>query len=85
MFAIAGIHLLAFIIWAGAVKLRFDSCSHAYPFDGVKTVCGDGGAAFALWNVFFFVFTSVPYFIVVRKIREEEAKEGKNEENLVDR
>ena len=52
MFVVAGLHFLAFIIWAGVVQVRFSGCD-SIEF-GSDKVCGEGGAAFALWNLFYF-------------------------------
>ena len=48
MFVVAGLHFFAFVIWAGVVKLTFSDCTHNFPYSGAKSVCGEGGAAFAL-------------------------------------
>ena len=79
MIVVALIHLLTFIIWAGAVHLQFDNCTHHFPYSGVKTICGKGGAAFALWNVFYLIIVSVGYFFIARKIKIEEEKENEQQ------
>lgn len=72
LFIVCVLHFLAFVIWAGVVKLSFTKCTYDYPIHERHSVCGYGGAAFALWNVFFFVIFSVYYYMLVRKITMEE-------------
>ena len=79
MFVITGLHFLAFVIWAGAAKLQYSDCTHSFPYTGSKSVCGEGGSAFALWNLFYLCFVSVGYFLVACMIRREEAKEDENQ------
>lgn len=69
------LHFLAFVIWAGAVDLKFESCSHNILYSGVESVCGEGGAAFALWNLFYLFFINIPYFLIALKIKKEEQNE----------
>lgn len=83
MVAIFALHFLSFIIWAGTVKLRFDGCSHNIAYDGTETVCGEGGAAFALWNLFYLFFINFPYFYISRLIVIEEQKSGENNEPIL--
>ena len=48
MFVVAGLHFLAFVIWAGAMKLQYTNCTHSFPYSGNKSVCGGGGSGFVL-------------------------------------
>ena len=65
-----GSALLAFVIWAGAAKLQYSDCTHSFPYSGSKSVCGEGGSAFALWNLFYLCFVSVGYFLVACMITQ---------------
>jgi hypothetical protein len=76
MIIIFVLHLLGFIIWAGAVQLRFDKCTHDANYDGVETVCGEGGAIFALWNFFWLLFVVPFYFYICYKLWKKEKDEG---------
>ena len=70
MFVVAGLHFLAFIIWAGVVQVRFSGCD-SIEF-GSDKVCGEGGAAFALWNLFYFTLGSPVYFLIAKRLKNEE-------------
>lgn len=72
------LHFLAFTIWAGTVELKFDSCSHDADYKGRKSVCGEGGAAMALFLLFWFLFITPIHFIVARKLRMKELEEDGN-------
>lgn len=65
-------HFLAFVIYAGVAKLKFSSCSHDIDYDGSESVCGEGGAKFALFIIFWLGLIVPIYFLVARKIKIEE-------------
>ena len=71
-------HFLAFVIWAGTVKLQFDHCSHDLDYSDSKSVCGEGGASFAIFIFIWLFLLSPVYFFIARKIRIEELKEESN-------
>ena len=76
MFVVNCLHFLAFVIWAGTVKLQFDNCTHDVPYTGTKSVCGMGGSVISLWNAFFLFFCSIGFCCVARKLRQEENNEN---------
>jgi hypothetical protein len=69
------LHVLAFIIWAGVVQLRYDNCTFVLPLTTTHPVCGQSGSLIALWTVFYLTIFSVFYFFLTRKIITEEGKE----------
>ena len=62
-------HLIAFVVWAGKVKLQFSDCTHSVPYSGVKSVCIQSGANFALGILFFLFPVAIIYFFIAKKIR----------------
>jgi hypothetical protein len=79
LIVISCVHLLAFIIWAGSVKLRYDNCTFELPFNIRHAVCGRGGSALAIWTIFFLFSFSGFHFLMCRKIMEQDAKEKNTE------
>ena len=78
MIVVTFFHFLAFVIWAGTVKLKFDHCSHQIDYSDTKSVCGEGGASFAIF-IFIWLFLSTPvYLFLARKVRMEELNEESN-------
>jgi hypothetical protein len=72
-------HFLAFVIYAGLAKLKFDDCSHDFDYDGSESVCGEGGASFALFILFWLLIIVPNYFLIARKIKiSDENEEGSN-------
>ena len=76
LFVVTFLHFLSYVVWAGTVNLRFDNCSFNIPFHIRHEVCGEGGAAFGLFIIFFLVIFAVFYFILVRTICIEEESEN---------
>lgn len=73
LFVVAGlIHLTAFSIWAGNVKLQFSNCTHFIPYHGTKSVCGETGADYAFVIVFVFAAASIFYYALSREIKKIE-------------
>lgn len=81
MIAIFVLHFLAYTIWAGTVKLKFSDCTHNIQYSGTKSVCGDGGAAFGLFIIFYLLFITPAYFFIAFKLRQEERNESKQQES----
>jgi hypothetical protein len=66
-------HFLAFVVWAGVVKLKYSDCDFYYNTDtSDKNVCGEKGSSLALGGFFYMLFYSVFYYFVVRKIYKGE-------------
>ena len=80
MVIVTVLHFLALVIWADSVKLQSDDCTHDLPYSGVKSVCIEGGAAFAIWNLIYLFFVTIGYFVIACIIRREEAKENESSE-----
>ena len=77
------LNFLAFTIWAGTVELKFSGCSHDSDYKGKKSVCGEGGAVMALILLLWLAFITPIYFIIAKKLRATELKEG--EKRLINR
>ena len=77
MVLVAFFHMLAFIVWASVVKLKFDNCSHNYDYSDGENVCGEGGASFAIFILVWLTILSPIYLFFAKRIRIEEL----NEEN----
>ena len=59
MVIVTVVHFSALVIWAASVKLQSDDCTHDLPYSGVKSVCIEGGAAFAIWNLIYLFFVTI--------------------------
>jgi hypothetical protein len=69
------LHFLAFVIWAGVVKLKYNDCDLNTGDTDAQSVCGEGGSALAIWTIFYLIFFSIFYFVVCKKIIIEEKTE----------
>lgn len=71
-------HFIAFVVWAGSVKLQISSCTHSVPYSGVKSVCIQSGASLALGILFFLFPVAVIYFLIARKLKNiEQSSDGR--------
>lgn len=77
MVVIFVLHFLAYTIWAGTVKLKFSDCTHYILYSGTESVCGDGGAAFGLFIIFYLLIITPAYLFIAFKLRQEERNESK--------
>lgn len=78
MIIITVFNLVAFVIWAGITKPQSDDCAHSYPFTGTQSVCIQGGAVFAIFNIVLFAIITPVYFIVAMKLKLQILKDNGN-------
>ena len=76
MAIVTALHFTALSSWAGIVKLQTDDCTHDLPYSGVKSVCIEGGAAFAIWNVIYLNLVTFGYIRIALIISRKEAEEN---------
>ena len=81
MIVVLFLHLLAFVIYTGIVKLEYEDCTHNSDYDGIKSVCGEAGAQLALFLLIWLLAIVPFYFYISIKIRIKENNEIANVEH----